>query len=149
MGRSDGKMKRVYAREEVCMGCGLCEVHCAVQHSASRDIVKAFKRERPRATSRVRVERQGHISFALQCRHCPEPLCAYSCLTGALSKRGPIVEHDESRCIGCWTCVAVCPYGALKVDLSAGKVQGKCDLCPGLDTPACVNNCPNEALVYE
>ena len=131
-------MRRVYAREEVCMGCGLCEVHCTVQHSSSKNIIKAFKRERPRATSRVRVEHRGFVSFALQCRHCPEPLCAYSCLTGALSKRGGIVEHDESRCIG-----------ALRVDASAGKVQGKCDLCPGLDMPACVAHCPNEALVFE
>jgi CRISPR-associated protein Cas1 len=26
-------------------------------------------------------------------------------------------------------------------------VVGKCDLCPDLDVPACVANCPNEALV--
>jgi anaerobic carbon-monoxide dehydrogenase iron sulfur subunit len=26
-------------------------------------------------------------------------------------------------------------------------VVGKCDLCPDLDTPACVANCPNEALI--
>jgi carbon-monoxide dehydrogenase iron sulfur subunit len=24
----------------------------------------------------------------------------------------------------------------------------KCDLCPGLEVPACVANCPNEALVF-
>jgi len=27
------------------------------------------------------------------------------------------------------------------------KVVAKCDLCPGLEVPACVANCPNEALV--
>lgn len=142
-------MKRVYAKEEVCMGCRLCEIHCAVQHSPSKNLLKAFKSQRPRHTSRVRVEESGFLSFALQCRHCPEPLCAYSCLTGALTKKGSTVHHDPDRCIGCWTCVAVCPYGALKVDAAQHRVHGKCDLCPDLDEPACVANCPNEALVYE
>jgi carbon-monoxide dehydrogenase iron sulfur subunit len=26
------------------------------------------------------------------------------------------------------------------------KVSAKCDLCPGRETPACVENCPNDAL---
>ncbi|HWJ02702.1 MAG TPA: 4Fe-4S ferredoxin, partial [Verrucomicrobiae bacterium] len=26
-------MKKVYAKEEVCVGCRLCEVHCIVAHS--------------------------------------------------------------------------------------------------------------------
>jgi len=42
----------------------------------------------------------------------------------------------------------VCPYGAIKMDLER-KVAVKCDLCAGLDVPACVANCPNEALVYK
>jgi carbon-monoxide dehydrogenase iron sulfur subunit len=112
-------------------------------------MIKAFKSELERPISRVTVEQTGPISMALQCRHCAEPLCAYSCLTGALVRKGGVVEHNPDKCIGCWTCVAVCPYGALKVDVKAKKVSGKCDLCPHLDTPACVANCPNEALVYE
>jgi len=50
--------------------------------------------------------------------------------------------------MGCWTCVMVCPYGALKMDVS-GKVVAKCDLCQELDTPACVVNCPNNALTIK
>jgi len=42
----------------------------------------------------------------------------------------------------------VCPYGAVKPD-SSGKIIAKCDLCPNLDVPACVANCPNDALVCE
>ena len=42
----------------------------------------------------------------------------------------------------------VCPYGAIKPD-AEGKVVAKCDLCPNLEVPACVANCPNEALIYE
>ena len=45
-------MKRIVIHEENCIGCRLCEVHCLVQHSSSRDIVKAFKSERSRVMSR-------------------------------------------------------------------------------------------------
>lgn len=142
-------MKRVYAKEEYCMDCRLCQIHCLVQHSKSKNIIKAFKQELPRAKSRIRIEKNGPLSFALQCRHCEEPSCVYSCLTGALSK-DPItgaVKHDAEKCIGCWTCVLACPYGAISMDTAAKKVIAKCDLCPGLAEPACVANCPNEALV--
>ena len=59
-----------------------------------------------------------------------------------------LVTHDKDKCMGCWTCVMVCPYSALKMDVS-GKVIAKCDLCQELDTPACVANCPNQALTVK
>ena len=142
-------MKRIYPREEVCIGCKLCEIHCLVQHSRSKDVIKAFKKESPRGVARVRVQENGSLSFALQCRHCAEPLCVYSCLTGAMY-RDPetgTVQHDADRCVGCWTCILACPYGAISRDPNGRRVVSKCDLCPGLRVPACVANCPNEALV--
>jgi carbon-monoxide dehydrogenase iron sulfur subunit len=58
------------------------------------------------------------------------------------------VMCDWSRCIGCWTCVMVCPYGVIGRQLELGKAV-KCDLCPGRETPACVASCPTKALLYE
>ena len=142
------RVRRVYAREEVCIGCRLCEVHCLVQHSRSKDVLKAYKLETPRPSSRVHVQVEGPVSFALQCRHCAEPACMYACLTGALSRdsRG-VVLHNLERCIGCWTCIMACPFGAIYPQVSDGrKVVLKCDLCPELPIPACVANCPNQAL---
>ena len=141
-------MRRVYVKEQVCIGCGLCEVYCQVEHSQSKDPIKAFKRETPRPLPRVRVERNVEISFPIQCRQCAEPWCVYSCLTGAMRKEptSDRVAVDVEKCIGCWTCVVACPYGALSRDLNS-KTVIKCDLCPGRDIPACVINCPNEALV--
>jgi carbon-monoxide dehydrogenase iron sulfur subunit len=66
----------------------------------------------------------------------------------SLDKETGLVVHDDEKCIVCWTCIIACPYGAIKPDLS-GKIVAKCDLCPNLEVPACVANCPNEALTYE
>lgn len=142
-------MIRIYPNEEVCIGCRLCEIHCIVQHSKSRNIIKAFKGEQ-RPHKRVEVEEEGHVSFALQCRHCDEAPCVTACLSGAMSKdpKTGAVTNDPERCIGCWTCILVCPYGAIH-RAEDGHVAGKCDLCPDCEVPACVANCPNEALVME
>lgn len=133
------------------MGCGLCEVFCTVEHSKSKDIIKAYKREYPRPLSRVRVEEVKPISFAIQCQHCEDPPCVIACLSGAMrfDEKTGLVMHDANKCMGCWTCIMVCPYGAIIMATSGRKVVAKCDLCPDLDIPACVANCPNEALMYK
>ena len=142
-------MKRVLVKEESCIGCGLCEVYCIVEHSRSKDPVKAYRREYPRPISRVRVETNQPSSISVRCQHCEDTPCVYACLSGAmrLDEETGLVVHDAEKCMGCWTCIMVCPYGAIKPD-SSGKVVAKCDLCPNLEVPACVANCPNEALVY-
>lgn len=141
-------MERIYVNEEACIGCGLCQVYCQVEHSQSKDIIKAFKRESPRPLPRLRVERNIEISFPIQCRSCTEPWCVYSCLTGAMRKdpASGMVIVDAEKCTGCWTCIIACPYGAITRDVSH-KTIVKCDFCPERDIPACVANCPNEALV--
>lgn len=132
------------------MGCGLCRVYCLVAHSKTGDIVKAFKRESPQPLSRIRIETSAEAFFPVQCRHCDEPWCVYSCLAGAMHRdeatRAVVV--DIKRCIGCWTCILACPNGAIVQDRDR-KVVAKCDLCGGSDVPACVANCPNGALMFE
>ena len=142
-------MKRIHPKEELCMACHLCEVHCLVEHSRSKDPIKAYRKESPHPSSRLRVQRRGIVSFALSCRHCADPQCVSACLSGALQKDPltGVVWVDEERCLGCWTCVLACPYGAIFPDPSR-RVAAKCDLCPHLPQPACVASCPNQALVY-
>ena len=142
-------MKRAYTKEEGCIGCHLCEVYCQVGHSQSKDVIKAFKRESPRPLPRVRVEGKRPVSFSVRCQHCNDPPCVYACLTGALSQDpdSGVVNVDEERCIGCWTCLLVCPFGVIRQDAEQKKVL-KCDLCQGEEIPVCVANCPNEALAH-
>lgn len=143
-------MKRVTIREEMCIGCGLCQIYCTVEHSKSKAPIKAYLKEQPKPVSRVRVETNKPYSISIRCQQCTDTPCVYACLSGAMTqnKETGLVEHDQEKCIGCWTCIMVCPYGAVKPD-SSGTIIAKCDLCPDREIPACVENCPNEALAYE
>lgn len=144
-------MKKILIKEEYCIGCRLCEIHCLVQHSTSKNIIKAYKEEYPKPFSRVIVEEKGHTSFALQCRHCEEAPCLEACITGAmnLDKSTGAVLCNEDKCVGCWMCIMVCPFGIVLRDIKNKKVASKCDLCMGEEMPVCVKNCPNEAIVWE
>jgi carbon-monoxide dehydrogenase iron sulfur subunit len=143
-------MRRIVAKEEYCLGCRLCEINCLVKHSRSKRIIKAFRRERGTAEPVCRVEECGRVSFAIQCRHCEEAPCIEACIAGAM-RREPgtgAVVCDEDHCVGCWSCIMVCPAGAVTRG-KARKVASKCDLCADEDVPVCVEGCPNEALVLE
>ncbi|MFP4029650.1 MAG: 4Fe-4S dicluster domain-containing protein [Candidatus Brocadiia bacterium] len=143
-------MKRIVAHEEYCIGCRLCEIHCLVEQSRSQKIIKAFRDERDELVSRVQVEQCGYVSFALQCRHCEAAPCIEACMTGAMHRdpeTGAVI-CDEEKCVGCWMCIMVCPVGAVRRGQDE-SVASKCDLCGGDDVPACVRNCPNEAISLE
>lgn len=141
-------MKRVYVNEEWCLGCHLCEYYCAYANSGIDDMVKALK-DKP-INPRIRVEDgRDNIHFAVSCRHCEEPLCVKGCITGALSVNDGIIKVNTDKCVGCYTCILSCPYGAI-VPSDRGVIQ-KCELCTSNShgSPVCVNGCPNKAIVYE
>ena len=139
-------MKRIYVNEKWCLGCHLCEYHCAFANPGKDDMVKALKNIT--INPRIRIEQKDNISFAVSCRHCSEPLCVKSCITGALSKKNGIIEINHEKCVGCYTCVLTCPYGCITPD-NNGVVQ-KCELCINNSggTPACVAGCPNKAIEF-
>ena len=141
-------MKRVYVNEEWCLGCHLCEYNCAYANSGIADMVKALK-DKP-IHPRIRVEEDGKITYAVSCRHCTDPLCVKGCIAGALHIDDGVVKIDHNKCVGCYTCVLLCPYGAVMPD-GEGKAAQKCQLCMdnGMGAPACVTGCPNRAIVYE
>jgi carbon-monoxide dehydrogenase iron sulfur subunit len=140
-------MKRVFVKEEWCLGCHLCEYNCAFANSGVSDMAKALKGKE--IYPRIRVEDNGSITYAVSCRHCTDAICVKSCISGALSKRDGTVCIDKNKCVGCYTCILVCPYGAISHN-EEGAVQ-KCELCleNSCGSPACVQGCPNRAIVYE
>ena len=140
-------MKRIYVKEKWCLGCHLCEYYCAFANSGEKDMVKALKGVQ--INPRIQVEEKDGISFAVSCRHCEEPLCVKSCISGALSSHDGLIEVDVGKCVGCYTCVLSCPYGAV-MPSPDGAIQ-KCELCRKnkAGEPACVKGCPNKAIVYE
>lgn len=140
-------MKQLFVHLDKCMGCRSCQLACAVQHSASKNLFTAVS-ETPLPRYRLYVEQGDGRKMPLTCRHCDEAPCLNACISGALyrDERGMVVQHDE-RCVGCWTCLMVCPYGVVGRQKER-KIAVKCDRCPDLEEPACVSACPTKALVH-
>lgn len=140
-------MKRVYVNEQWCLGCHLCEYNCAFANSGMKDMAFALKGRK--IYPRIHIEGDDKITFAVSCRHCVDPICKKSCIAGAIYIDDGVVKIDREKCVGCLTCVLVCPYGALAP--AEDKIMQKCELC--LENlsgePACVKGCPNRAIVYE
>ena len=66
-------------------------------------------------------------------------------MSGAMQKDDQTGEVlcDTDKCVGCWMCVMVCPFGAVQ----PGEVYVvKCDGCPEREEPGCVDACPTGAL---
>lgn len=140
-------MKKVYVNEKWCLGCHLCEYYCAFANSGEKDMVKALTNLQ--IHPRIQIEEANGISFAVSCRHCDEPLCVKGCITGALTKKDGIIVIDKDKCVGCYTCILSCPYGAISHS-ETGAIQ-KCELCTknAGGVPQCVKGCPNGAIVFE
>lgn len=140
-------MKRIYVNEKWCLGCHLCEYYCAFAHTGLPDMATALKDKH--ITPRLCIEEGKDVCYAVSCRHCAEPLCAQSCIAGALTAENGVIRVDTDKCVGCYTCVLSCPYGAIMP--SEKGVVRKCDLCAESSggQPACVQHCPNNAIVYE
>lgn len=136
-----------------CLACKSCELACAVEHSNSQDLIKAIE-EIPKPLSRLNIEVLNQISIPLLCAQCKFAPCVVVCPSNAMKKTKPtdIIIIDEKLCIGCKSCVFVCPYGIPQAKRD-GKIIIKCDLCiERLKTgklPKCVESCPTSALQYK
>jgi NAD(P)H-nitrite reductase large subunit/formate hydrogenlyase subunit 6/NADH:ubiquinone oxidoreductase subunit I len=134
----------IFNRER-CLACWACELACSVAHSRSGQLETAIAEEFP-PKRRVTVAAGKDGIDALRCEQCAEPLCAFSCKSGALH-RDPIsgwIALEESRCVGCFMCMMVCPHG-IRPDPATDRVV-RCDVCLGREIPACVAACPTGAL---
>ncbi|MFH1862315.1 MAG: 4Fe-4S dicluster domain-containing protein [bacterium] len=144
--KAEKSRAKVYANPDLCTGCGLCMVACSV---------RLFGEAAPRKSA-IQVKRDLFEQFEIQfiCRHCEEPLCVQACFMGITTKdeaSGTVCNRPED-CVGCWSCLMVCPYNAIRqvyLDTLGRKVAVKCDGCPEREIPACVVVCPTQALIYK
>ncbi|GEM_PF-739020 len=140
----------VRAQPELCYACLSCIVACAYSNlGLSAD---APLRPELLSAARLSVEAAGGYSVPLHCMQCADAPCLLVCPTGALQRSNPNspIFAVVARCIGCKSCVLACPFGVLTLDAGQRVVQ-KCDQClcrtrEGRQ-PACVENCPTDALV--
>ncbi len=141
-------MKTLFYDVKKCLGCRSCEIACAVAHSSSGELFKSIK-EKILSLPRKKVFSARGKNYPVSCRHCKEPSCVDACMAAALvfDKTKGIVRHDEKRCVGCWMCVMVCPYGAIRPDIKK-KMPVRCDKCVDKDEPACVKACPTGAIIW-
>jgi carbon-monoxide dehydrogenase iron sulfur subunit len=141
------QLKEIFVRVDRCLGCHSCEMACAVEHSQGKSVHGATG-EHPQPKPRVYVEGlSSNQSLPVLCRHCEEAPCMHACIAGAISRTNNVVTTNPDKCIGCWTCVMVCPYGVIGRHLEEHKAY-RCDRCPERTVPACVSACPTKALVF-
>ncbi len=101
-----------------CIGCWTCSVACKAENNVplgsfwnritSVETTGAFYGEPGMGPDGKPVM----TYMPIQCMHCENAPCVKVCPTGATYKRPDgIVAQDYSKCIGCRTCMASCPYG--------------------------------------
>jgi carbon-monoxide dehydrogenase iron sulfur subunit len=141
-------MKQILIDVKKCVACKSCEISCAVIHSDSKNLFGAVMQEK-KPIQRVFVEAGQGMSFPLQCRHCEDPKCVQACMSGAMyvDKDTGLVTNVQERCVGCWMCVMMCPFGSITQD-RAQKIAVKCDRCVDIDFPFCVTACPTKAISF-
>lgn len=131
--------KALYIDYQKCTGCRLCELVCAVKHDGFSNP----------ARSRIRVikwEAEG-LYVPMSCQQCEDAPCLNVCPVKAISRDEDLglVMVDYDVCIGCRSCVVVCPFGAMSFNVIDRKVF-KCDLCDG--DPQCVRFCEEKAVDF-
>lgn len=146
-------MRRIIIDEKKCDGCRNCEIACMQAHREDRGTVYDLDLTDIRNESRNHIVSMPDGSYRpVFCRHCDQPECVMSCMSGALTKdeKTGHVQYEEKRCGSCFMCVMNCPYGVLKADAATRTRVLKCDFCirDGED-PACVKACPREAIYVE
>lgn len=146
-------MKRIYVNEKWCLGCHLCEYECMFANSGLDEAFKLKGKAFVDIVPRIQVEGEDSdaIHFAVNCRHCSGTACVNGCIAGALTKsEDGMVVLDRDKCVGCFTCVLLCPFGAI-MPSADGKSAQKCMLCTDniKGEPNCVKYCPNNAIVFE
>lgn len=141
-----------------CRGCERCVEACVRANgldpaAADSDRAISFDGLSANRLCTVRAIGEGR-NARIACMHCEEPSCVAACLVGGLSKEpSGAVVYDGDKCIGCRYCMLACPYHIPRYEWGRTvPYMRKCNLCferlAKGETPACVDACPYQALVF-
>jgi Fe-S-cluster-containing dehydrogenase component len=130
-----------------CVGCTACILACNGENALPSGLFRNW----------VATETDGHYpNLAMEirserCNQCDDSPCVTNCPTGAsYVGEGGIVLIDRSLCTGCKACIVACPYSARTIHPDG--YADKCTFCDHRvargDDPACVSNCPTQALTF-
>jgi molybdopterin-containing oxidoreductase family iron-sulfur binding subunit len=102
---SKGKRLAMVIDLHRCTGCGGCVISCKKRGNA-------WASRKTKTTGKFPNVRFEFIPTL--CNHCEKAPCVKGCPTGAMHKGyGNITMHTPKKCIGCKTCMAMCPYGVI------------------------------------
>lgn len=142
-----------------CAGCTTCMLSCSLVHYGVQSL----------SLSRIQIMQDSFGKFPndvqmAPCRQCKAPVCVQSCPVGAAyvdTANGNVRRIDQKKCIGCKTCIKMCPqqpHRTVWAVIDGKGKSSKCDLC--IDTPhwnekggpggkqACVESCPMQAIKF-
>ncbi|MDQ1265017.1 MAG: formate dehydrogenase iron-sulfur subunit [Bacteroidota bacterium] len=141
-----------------CTGCEQCVKACIKANNLDADKADYARAASidglsdNRLLSIIKIDRGRFVRKS--CMHCLEPSCVSACLVGGISKSadGPVI-YDPDKCIGCRYCMLSCPFGIPRYEWSKTvPFMKKCQMCYSRlkenRLPACVEACPNQAIVF-
>jgi Fe-S-cluster-containing dehydrogenase component/formate-dependent nitrite reductase membrane component NrfD len=130
-----------------CIGCHACTTACKSEHQVPVGVNRTWVKQIEKGA----FPETRRLFSVMRCNHCTDAPCVEICPVEALYTRDDgIVDFDNDRCIGCKSCMQACPYDALYID-PENSTAAKCNYCAhridiGLE-PACVNVCPEHAII--
>lgn len=88
----------------------------------------------------------GALSIPMRCLHCSDPPCVTVCEGNALEQTPEgAVRWQADNCVGCLSCISVCPFQQSLQYQSSPVSVFKCDMCYDRiaegSLPACVQAC--------
>jgi Fe-S-cluster-containing dehydrogenase component len=130
-----------------CTGCGACRIACQMQWQLPPSMY--YNSLEFRESGTYPNVKQEIVPF--QCMHCDNAPCITVCPTKANFKRADgIVLIDQSKCIGCKSCMIACPYHVRQLNDSG--VPEKCRFCAEYvvdgQQPPCVSTCMNQVRIF-
>jgi Fe-S-cluster-containing dehydrogenase component/formate-dependent nitrite reductase membrane component NrfD len=130
-----------------CIGCHACTTACKSEHQVPVGVNRTWVKQ----VEKGEFPDTRRLFSVMRCNHCTDAPCVEICPVEALyTREDGIVDFNNDRCIGCKSCMQACPYDALYID-PENHTAAKCNYCAhrvdiGLE-PACVNVCPEHAII--